>query len=44
MQAQQAIAQSVALPPGVFVEFTGAAEAELQTRNELMLYSGWRWR
>jgi Cu/Ag efflux pump CusA len=39
-QAQQAISQSVALPPGVFVEFTGAAQAELRTRNELMLYSG----
>jgi len=39
-QAQQVISQSVALPPGVFVEFTGAAEAELRTRNELMLYSG----
>jgi CzcA family heavy metal efflux pump len=39
-QAQQAISQTVALPPGVFVEFTGAAEAERQTRNELILYSG----
>ena len=39
-QAQQAISQSVALAPGVFVEFTGAAEAEQRTRNELMLYSG----
>jgi Cu/Ag efflux pump CusA len=39
-QAQQAISQSVALPRGVFVEFTGAARAELRTRNELMLYSG----
>ena len=38
-QAQQAISQSVALPPGVFVEFTGAAEAERRTRNELMMYS-----
>ena len=27
-EAQKAIADSVALPPGVFVEFTGAAEAE----------------
>ena len=33
---------SVALPRGVFIEFTGAAEAEAQTRNELMLYSGTR--
>lgn len=39
-QAQQVIAHSVALPPGVFVEFTGAAEAEQRTRNELVLYSG----
>ncbi|MFL6605711.1 MAG: efflux RND transporter permease subunit [Steroidobacteraceae bacterium] len=39
-QAQQAISQSAALPPGVFVEFTGAAAAELRTRNELILYSG----
>ena len=39
-EAQQAISHSVALPPGVFVEFTGAAEAERRTRNELMLYSG----
>jgi CzcA family heavy metal efflux pump len=39
-QAQQTISQSVALAPGIFVEFTGAAEAERRTRNELMLYSG----
>ncbi|MFI4889744.1 MAG: efflux RND transporter permease subunit [Steroidobacterales bacterium] len=39
-EAQRAIAQSVALPPGVFLEFTGAAEAERQTRNELLIYSG----
>jgi Cu/Ag efflux pump CusA len=38
-QAQQDIARSVALPPGVFIEFTGAAEAEARTRNELFLYS-----
>ena len=38
--AQEAISRSVALPTGVFLEFTGAAEAELRTRNELMLYSG----
>jgi CzcA family heavy metal efflux pump len=38
-QAQQAIARSVALAPGVFVEFTGAAEAEAQTRDQLFLYS-----
>ena len=39
-EAQHTIAQSVALPAGVFLEFTGAAEAERQTRNELLLYSG----
>jgi CzcA family heavy metal efflux pump len=39
-QAQQSIAKLVKLPPGVFVEFTGAAEAEAQTRAELLLYSG----
>ncbi|MEA3152204.1 MAG: hypothetical protein QOD56_3143 [Gammaproteobacteria bacterium] len=39
-QAQQAIAKSVKLPTGVFIEFTGAAEAEARTRSELILYSG----
>jgi CzcA family heavy metal efflux pump len=38
-QAQQAIARSVPLPQAVFIQFTGAAEAEAQTRNELILYS-----
>ena len=38
-EAQRAIAQSVALPKGLFIQFTGAAEAEAQTRNELILYS-----
>ncbi|MFL6601547.1 MAG: efflux RND transporter permease subunit [Steroidobacteraceae bacterium] len=38
-QAQQVISQPVALPAGVFLEFTGAAGAELRTRNELLLYS-----
>lgn len=38
-QAQQAISRNVKLPPNVFVEFTGAAEAEAQTRTELLLYS-----
>jgi CzcA family heavy metal efflux pump len=38
-QAQRAIAQSMALPTGVFLEFTGAAAAERQTRTELILYS-----
>jgi CzcA family heavy metal efflux pump len=39
-QAQQTVAKSVKLPTGVFIEFTGAAEAEAQTRTELYLYSG----
>jgi Cu/Ag efflux pump CusA len=39
-RAQQAISHSVTLPAGVFLEFTGAAEAEIKTRNELLLYSG----
>ena len=39
-EARDKIAQSVVLPAGVFLEFTGAAEAEQQTRDELMLYSG----
>ncbi|HEY4366252.1 MAG TPA: efflux RND transporter permease subunit [Steroidobacteraceae bacterium] len=39
-EARQKIAQAVALPAGVFLEFTGAAAAEQQTRTELMLYSG----
>jgi Cu/Ag efflux pump CusA len=38
--AQQAITASVRLPNRVFIEFTGAAAAERQTRTELMLYSG----
>ena len=38
-QAQQDIARSIALPRGVFIQFTGAAEAEAQTRFELILYS-----
>jgi len=38
-EAHRAIAASVALPPGVYLEFTGAAAAERQTRNELLLYS-----
>jgi Cu/Ag efflux pump CusA len=39
-QAAQAIAMKVSLPSGVYTEFSGAAEAEDQTRNELLLYSG----
>jgi len=38
-EAQQIINHSVALPAGVYAQFTGAAEAELRTRNELILYS-----
>jgi CzcA family heavy metal efflux pump len=38
-EAQRAIAASVALPAGVYLEYTGAAEAERQTRNELTIYS-----
>jgi Cu/Ag efflux pump CusA len=38
-EAKQQIAKSVALPAGVFIQFTGAAEAEQQTRTELALYS-----
>ena len=37
--AQKAIAQSVALPAGVFIQFTGAAEAEAKTRTELLMFS-----
>jgi CzcA family heavy metal efflux pump len=39
-QARQDILKAVALPVGVFLEFTGAAEAEIKTRNELIVYSG----
>ncbi len=39
-QARRAIATQVALPPGVYTEFTGAAEAESQTREQLLMYSG----
>lgn len=39
-RASQAIAAQVVLPSGVYTEFTGAAEAEQQTRTELMVYSG----
>jgi len=39
-EARELIAQKVTLPSGVFIQFTGAAEAERQTRNEMLLYSG----
>lgn len=38
-QAQQEIARKVRLANGVYLEFTGSAAAERQTRNELMVYS-----
>jgi CzcA family heavy metal efflux pump len=38
-EAQRAVAASVRLRPGVFLEYTGAAAAETQARNELLLYS-----
>jgi CzcA family heavy metal efflux pump len=38
-EAQRTIAASFRLPAGVFLEYTGAAAAERQTRNELVLYS-----
>jgi CzcA family heavy metal efflux pump len=37
--AQRAVARTVALPAGVFLEFTGTAAAEQQTRNQLIIYS-----
>jgi Cu/Ag efflux pump CusA len=37
--ASRAIAGKVALPSGVYTEFTGAAAAEQQTRTELLVYS-----
>lgn len=39
-RASEAIAAKVTLPSGVYTEFTGAAEAERQTRTELTVYSG----
>ncbi len=38
-EAQRRVATAVKMPPGYFVQFTGAAAAERQTRNELLLYS-----
>jgi CzcA family heavy metal efflux pump len=40
LDAKQRIAAAVPLPAGFFIEFTGAADAENRTRNELALYSG----
>jgi CzcA family heavy metal efflux pump len=39
-EAQKRIADGIRLPAGTFIEFTGAAEAERQTRLELLAYSG----
>ena len=38
-QARQAINKSVRMPAGVYLEYTGTAAAEAQTRTELLLYS-----
>jgi Cu/Ag efflux pump CusA len=38
-EAQRSVGASVALPAGVYLEYAGAAAAEQQTRNELVLYS-----
>ncbi len=38
-EAQRRISQSVRLPTGTVIEFTGAAEAEQQTRMQLLAYS-----
>lgn len=37
--ARSAIAAKVALPPGVFLRYGGAAEAQAAARNELLLHS-----
>ncbi|WP_233385332.1 efflux RND transporter permease subunit [Methylobacterium sp. C25] len=38
--AKRKIARSVKLPPGVYVGFEGAAEAQARARQDLILYSG----
>ncbi|GJE54321.1 MULTISPECIES: efflux RND transporter permease subunit [Methylobacterium] len=38
--AKRKIGRSVKLPPGVYVGFEGAAEAQAQARQDLILYSG----
>jgi len=38
-EARQRIARQVKLAPGTYVEFTGAAQAEQQTRTQLITYS-----
>ncbi len=37
--ARRAIAAEVTLPPGVFLRYGGAAEAQAAARNELLLHS-----
>jgi len=39
VDAKAAIGRTVSLPPGVFLQFTGAAEAARQTQTELTIYS-----
>jgi CzcA family heavy metal efflux pump len=39
-RAQHMIGTAVPLPKGVFVQFAGAAQSEIKTRQELLLYSG----
>jgi len=38
--ARKAIAAKVLLPPGIFLRYGGAAEAQTAARNELLLHSG----
>jgi Cu/Ag efflux pump CusA len=38
-EAKRKIAQAVTMPPGVFIEFTGAAQAQAQTQQELLIYT-----
>jgi CzcA family heavy metal efflux pump len=37
--ARKAIAAKIQLPPGVFLQYGGAAEAQIAARNELLLHS-----
>ncbi|HEY8133384.1 MAG TPA: efflux RND transporter permease subunit, partial [Thermoanaerobaculia bacterium] len=39
-EARRAVAAKVALPSSAYVEFTGAAEAEAQSRRDLLIHSG----
>jgi CzcA family heavy metal efflux pump len=38
-EVQQRVQQSMTLPTGVYLEYTGAAQAEQQTRDELIFYA-----